>query len=179
MENNNIYLIQYIRHIVNNCNKTKRNIVELVGDKQDAIAKITDTLGSLDELINHLNDKICVFESKNVELENFSLQTFVKDTVARLKAIVEDDRIDLKSNFQANIKDSIIGDSLRIRAVLSQLAESAIIYGTKGTTINICVHLLPSKDGKTDSKDKILQFVVHSIGPSIQKEKLQKMNSDI
>ncbi|SPM44431.1 histidine kinase [Orientia tsutsugamushi] len=127
MENNNIYLIQYIRHIVNNCNKTKRNIVELVGYKQDAIAKITDTLGSLDELINHLNDKICVFrkdiESKNVELENFSLQTFVKDTVARLKAIVEDDRIDLKSNFQANIKDSIIGDSLRIRAVLSQLVE--------------------------------------------------------
>ncbi|WP_342637685.1 ATP-binding protein [Orientia tsutsugamushi] len=183
MENNNIYLIQYIRHIVNNCNKTKRNIVELVGYKQDAIAKITDTLGSLDELINHLNDKICVFrkdiESKNVELENFSLQTFVKDTVARLKAIVEDDRIDLKSNFQANIKDNIIGDSLRIRAVLSQLAESAIIYGTKGTTINICVHLLPSQDGKTDSKDKILQFVVQSIGPSIQKEKLQKMNSEL
>ncbi|KJV70742.1 hypothetical protein OTSTA763_2616 [Orientia tsutsugamushi str. TA763] len=51
MENNNIYLIQYIRHIVNNCNKTKQNIVELVGYKQDAIAKITDTLGSLDELI--------------------------------------------------------------------------------------------------------------------------------
>ncbi|WP_371222165.1 sensor histidine kinase [Orientia tsutsugamushi] len=183
MENNHIDLIQYIRHIVNNCNKAKWNIVELIGDKQDAVAKITDTLSLLDELIDHLNDKICVFrkniESKNVELENFSLQTFVKDAIARLKAIAEDDRIDLKSNFQANIKDSIIGDSFRIRAVLSQLVGSAIIHGTKGTTINICVHLLPSKDGKTDSQDKILQFVVHSIGPSIQKEKLQKMNSEL
>ncbi|KJW06062.1 putative signal transduction histidine kinase [Orientia tsutsugamushi str. UT144] len=162
MENNHIDLIQYIRHTVNNHNKTKRNIVELIGDKQDAVAKITDTLGLIDELIDHLNDKICVFrkdiESKNVELENFSLQTFVQDAVAKLKAIAEDDRIDLKSNFQANITDSIIGDSFRIRAVLSQLVGSAIIYGTKGTTINICVHLLPSQDGKTDSKDKILQF---------------------
>ncbi|KJV69976.1 putative signal transduction histidine kinase [Orientia tsutsugamushi str. TA763] len=183
MENNHIDLIQYIRHTVNNHNKTKRNIVELIGYKQDAVAKITDTLGLIDKLIDHLNDKICVFrkniESKNVELENFSLQTFVTDAVARLKAIAEDDRIDLKSNFQANIKDSIIGDSFRIRAVLSQLVGSAIIHGTKCTTINICVHLLPSQDGKTDSKDKILQFVVHSIGPSIQKEKLQKMNSEL
>ncbi|KJV74261.1 ATP-binding protein [Orientia tsutsugamushi] len=183
MENNHIDLIQYIRHTVNNHNKTKRNIVELIGYKQDAVAKITDTLGLIDKLIDHLNDKICVFrkniESKNVELENFSLQTFVTDAVARLKAIAEDDRIDLKSNFQANIKDSIIGDSFRIRAVLSQLVGSAIIHGTKCTTINICVHLLPSQDGKTDSKDKILQFVVHSIGPSIQKKKLQKMNSEL
>ncbi|WP_371218456.1 histidine kinase [Orientia tsutsugamushi] len=174
MENNNIYLIQYIRHIVNNCNKTKRNIVELVGYKQDAIAKITDTLGLLDELINHLNDKICVFrkdiESKNVELENFSLQTFVKDTVARLKAIVEDDRIDLKSNFQANIKDSIIGDSLRIRAVLSQLAESAIIHGTKCTTINICVHLCYLLK---------MEKQIQKIRYYNQKEKLQKMNSEL
>ncbi|KJV72546.1 sensor histidine kinase [Orientia tsutsugamushi] len=183
MENNHIDLIQYIRHIVNNCNKAKWNILELIGYKQDAVAKITDTLGLLDEQMDHLNDTICVFrkdiESKNVELENFSLQTFVKDTVARLKAIAEDDRIDLKSNFQANIKDSIIGDSFRIRAVLSQLVGSAIIHGTKCTTINICVHLLPSQDGKTDSKDKILQFVVQSIGPSIQKEKLQKINSEL
>ncbi|KJW06437.1 putative signal transduction histidine kinase [Orientia tsutsugamushi str. UT144] len=183
MENNHIDLIQYIRHIVNNCNKAKWNILELIGYKQDAVAKITDTLGLLDEQMDHLNDTICVFrkdiESKNVELENFSLQTFVTDAVAGLKAIAEDDRIDLKSNFQANIKDSIIGDSFRIRAVLSQLVGSAIIHGTKCTTINICVHLLPSQDGKIDSKDKILQFVVQSISPSIQKEKLQKMNSEL
>ncbi|WP_263363955.1 hypothetical protein [Orientia tsutsugamushi] len=39
MESNHIDLIQYIRHIVNNCNKRKRNIVELIEDKQDAVAK--------------------------------------------------------------------------------------------------------------------------------------------
>ncbi|WP_371219276.1 hypothetical protein ACA350_04810 [Orientia tsutsugamushi] len=88
MENNHIDLIQYIRHIVNNCNKAKWNIVKLIGYKQDAVAKITDTLGLLDEQMDHLNDTICVFrkdiESKNVELENFSLHKFI-DTVIRIK----------------------------------------------------------------------------------------------
>ncbi|SPR08700.1 sensor histidine kinase [Orientia tsutsugamushi] len=181
MESNHIDLIQYIRHIVNNCNKRKRNIVELIEDKQDAVAKITDTLSLLDKLIDHPNDTICVFrkniESTNVELAKFSLRKMLNGTIAAIRLIAEDENIELSEKIGNDIYDIITGDMFRIRAVLSQLAESAIMHST--IKVRVSIDFLPPKNEQSNSKDRILKFVVHSVGAGISKNKLQEMNSEL
>ncbi|WP_371218275.1 sensor histidine kinase [Orientia tsutsugamushi] len=181
MESNHIDLIQYIRHIVNNCNKRKRNIVELIEDKQDAVAKITDTLSLLDKLIDHPNDTICVFiktiESTNVELAEFSLRKMLNGTIAAIRVIDEDEKIELREKGN-DIYDIITGDSFRIRAVLTQLVGSAIMHSTN-SKVRVSIDFLPPKNEQSNSKDRILKFVVHSVGDGISKNKLQEMNSEL
>ncbi|WP_371220621.1 hypothetical protein ACA348_05105 [Orientia tsutsugamushi] len=126
MENNNIYLIQYIRHIVNACTVSKLNIEAKVRDKglnsDSEITKVlTDTSMLVDNVRDHLNDIIFLFrqtiESTNVELAAFSLRTMLNGTIAAIRVIAEDEKIELRKKLGNNIYDIITGDSFRIRAV--------------------------------------------------------------
>ncbi|KJV74503.1 hypothetical protein [Orientia tsutsugamushi] len=59
-------------------------------------------------------------ESTNVELAEFSLRTMLNGTIAAIRVIAEDEKIELRKN-RKYIYDIITGDSFRIRAVLIQL----------------------------------------------------------
>ncbi|WP_223845044.1 hypothetical protein [Orientia tsutsugamushi] len=49
-------------------------------------------------------------------------------TIAAIRLIAEDENIELSEKIGNDIYDIITGDRFRIRAVLSQLAESAIMH---------------------------------------------------
>ncbi|WP_371220221.1 sensor histidine kinase [Orientia tsutsugamushi] len=178
--------IQYIRHIVNACTVSKLNIEAKVRDKglnsDSEITKVlTDTSMLVDNLKDHLNDIIFLFrkdiESKNVELAEFSLRTMLNGTIAAIRVIDEDKKIELREKIGNDIYDIITGDRFRIRAVLSQLAESAIMHST--SKVRVSIDFLPPKNEQSNSKDRILKFVVHSVGAGISKNKLQEMNSEL
>ncbi|SPR08316.1 sensor histidine kinase [Orientia tsutsugamushi] len=178
--------IQYIRHIVNACTVSKLNIEAKVRDKwlnsDSEITKVlTDTSMLVDNLRDHLNDIIFLFrqtiESTNVELAEFSLRKMLNGTIAAIRVIDEDEKIELREKGN-DIYDIITGDSFRIRAVLTQLAESAIMHSTN-SKVRVSIDFLPPKNEQSNSKDRILKFVVHSVGAGISKNKLQEMNSEL
>ncbi|KJW05750.1 histidine kinase-, DNA gyrase B-, and HSP90-like ATPase family protein [Orientia tsutsugamushi str. Sido] len=179
--------IQYIRHIVNACTISKLNIEAKVRNKgldsDSEITKVlTDTSMLVDNLTDHLNDLMFLFrktiESTNVELTVFSLRTMLNDTIEAIRVIDGDEKIELRKKLGNNIYDVITGDSFRIRAVLSQLAESAIMHSTN-SKVRVSIDFLPPKNEQSNSKDRILKFVVHSVGDGISKNKLQEMNSEL
>ncbi|SPM45994.1 ATP-binding protein [Orientia tsutsugamushi] len=45
--------------------------------------------------------------------------------------------------------------------------------------VRVSIDFLPPKNEQSNSKDRILQFVVHSVGDGISKNKLQEMNSEL
>ncbi|SPR02853.1 ATP-binding protein [Orientia tsutsugamushi str. Gilliam] len=178
--------IQYIRHIVNACTVSKLNIEAKVRDKglnsDSEITKVlTDTSMLVDNVRDHLNDIIFLFrqtiESTNVELAEFSLRKMLNGTIAAIRVIDEDEKIELREKGN-DIYDIITGDSFRIRAVLTQLVGSAIIHSTN-SKVRVSIDFLPPKNEQSNSKDRILKFVVHSVGAGISKNKLQEMNSEL
>ncbi|WP_371253278.1 sensor histidine kinase [Orientia tsutsugamushi] len=178
--------IQYIRHIVNTCTVSKLNIEAKVRDKglnsDSEITKVlTDTSMLVDNVRDHLNDIIFLFrqtiESTNVELAEFSLRKMLNGTIAAIRVIDEDEKIELREKGN-DIYDIITGDSFRIRAVVTQLVGSAIMHSTN-SKVRVSIDFLPPKNEQSNSKDRILQFVVHSVGAGISKNKLQEMNSEL
>ncbi|WP_371218631.1 hypothetical protein ACA350_10005 [Orientia tsutsugamushi] len=84
---------------------------------------LTDTSMLVDNLRDHLNDINFLFrktiESTNVELAEFSLRKMLNGTIAAIRVIAEDEKIELRKKLGNNIYDIITGDSFRIRAVLT------------------------------------------------------------
>ncbi|WP_045917337.1 sensor histidine kinase [Orientia tsutsugamushi] len=117
-------------------------------------------------------------ESTNVELAAFSLRTMLNGTIAAIRVIAEDEKIELRKKLGNNIYDIITGDSFRIRAVLTQLVGSAIMHSTN-SKVRVSIDFLPPQNEQSNSKDRILKFVVHSVGAGISKNKLQEMNSEL
>nr|WP_284525107.1 ATP-binding protein [Orientia tsutsugamushi] len=142
---------------------------------------LTDTSMLVDNVRDHLNDIIFLFrqtiESTNVELAEFSLRKMLNGTIAAIRVIDEDEKIELREKGN-DIYDIITGDSFRIRAVLTQLVGSAIIHSTN-SKVRVSIDFLPPKNEQSNSKDRILKFVVHSVGAGISKNKLQEMNSEL
>ncbi|SPM44429.1 ATP-binding protein [Orientia tsutsugamushi] len=130
---------------------------------------------------NDLNDIIFLFrktiKSTNVELAEFSLRKMLNGTIAAIRVIDEDEKIELREKGN-DIYDIITGDSFRIRAVLTQLVGSAIMHSTN-SKVRVSIDFLPPKNEQSNSKDRILKFVVHSVGDGISKNKLQEMNSEL
>ncbi|SPR03369.1 ATP-binding protein [Orientia tsutsugamushi] len=162
------------------------NIEAKVRDKglnsDSEITKVlTDTSMLVDNARDHLNDIIFLFrqtiESTNVELAEFSLRKMLNGTIAAIRVIDEDEKIELREKGN-DIYDIITGDRFRIRAVLSQLAESAIMHSTN-SKVRVSIDFLPPQNEQSNSKDRILKFVVHSVGAGISKSKLQEMNSEL
>ncbi|KJV57060.1 histidine kinase-, DNA gyrase B-, and HSP90-like ATPase family protein [Orientia chuto str. Dubai] len=106
-------------------------------------------------------------ESTNVKSETFSIKALIDNTVSKIKQDFENEDIEL--NIQNDIQNLVIGDSFRIKAVLSQLIGSAIINSIKNCKIAINVN----------QNSKILQFTVQNTCLSISKEKLQRINAEL
>ncbi|KJV54698.1 hypothetical protein OCHUTO_1100 [Orientia chuto str. Dubai] len=108
--------IQHFRRIVNNY-------------------KIGNVTASLNSIIFLFRQYI---ESTNVKSETFSIKALIDNTVSKIKQDFENEDIEL--NIQNDIQNLVIGDSFRIKAVLSQLIGSAIINSIKNCKIAINVN---------------------------------------
>ncbi|KJV76781.1 putative signal transduction histidine kinase [Orientia tsutsugamushi str. UT76] len=73
--------------------------------------------------------------STNVRIETFNVEFLINNTVIRMREHFKNGNI--KLNVQNDIKTVLIGDSFRIKAVISQLIGSAIINSSKNSKITI------------------------------------------
>ncbi|WP_108840176.1 ATP-binding protein, partial [Orientia tsutsugamushi] len=105
--------------------------------------------------------------STNVRIETFNIELLINNTVIRMREHFENENI--KLNVQNDIKTVLIGDSFRIKAVISQLIGSAIINSSKNSKITI----------NLNQYSEILQFTVQNIGLSSSKEKLERINAEL
>ncbi|MFP3018322.1 MAG: sensor histidine kinase [Candidatus Tisiphia sp.] len=86
--------------------------------------------------------------------------------------------IKLVNNFYRDITPIITGDSYRIEAILMQLVSNAISFTKEGNVILTSHFFAPStlespNDDIEDTKEAILQFIVHDTGIGMSKEKEQ------
>ncbi|WP_342638361.1 sensor histidine kinase [Orientia tsutsugamushi] len=139
--------IQYFRRIVNDYNKKKINII-----------------ASLNGIIFLFRQYIA---STNIRIETFNIEPLINNTVIRMRKNFENENINL--NVQNDIKPILIGDSSRIKAVISQLIGSAVINSSKNSKIIVNVN----------QNSEILQFTVQNIGLSPSKEKLERINAEL
>nr|WP_308810107.1 ATP-binding protein [Orientia tsutsugamushi] len=139
--------IQYFRRIVNEYNKKKINII-----------------ASLNGMIFLFRQYIA---STNIRIETFNIEPLINNTVIRMRKNFENENINL--NVQNDIKQILIGDSFRIKAVISQLIGSAVINSSKNSKIIVNVN----------QNSEILQFTVQNIGLSSSKEKLERINAEL
>ncbi|SPR14272.1 ATP-binding protein [Orientia tsutsugamushi] len=144
---NCIEWIQYFRLIVNNYDRKKVNII-----------------ASLNGMIFLFRQYIA---STNVRIETFNIELLINNSVIRMRKNFENENINL--NVQNDIKPILIGDSFRIKAVISQLIGSAIINSSKNSKITI----------NLNQYSEILQFTVQNIGLSTSKEKLERINAEL
>ncbi|BAG39908.1 hypothetical protein OTT_0450 [Orientia tsutsugamushi str. Ikeda] len=131
--------IQYIRHIVNASTVSKLNIEAKVRDKglnsdSEITKALTDTSMLVDNLIDHLNDIIFLFrktiESTNVELAEFSLRTMLNGTIAAIRVIDEDKKIELREKIGNEIKEYKTTSVARILNCVANLQDycNRIVY---------------------------------------------------
>ncbi|KJV72374.1 ATP-binding protein [Orientia tsutsugamushi] len=137
--------IQYFRRIVNDYNKKKINII-----------------ASLNGIIFLFRQYIA---STNIRVETFNIEPLINNTVIRMRKNFEN----INLNVQNDIKPILIGDSFRIKAVISQLIGSAVINSSKNSKIIVNVN----------QNSEILQFIVQNIGLSTSKEKLERINAEL
>ncbi|SPM45508.1 ATP-binding protein [Orientia tsutsugamushi] len=105
--------------------------------------------------------------STNIRIETFNIEPLINNTVIRMRKNFENENINL--NVQNDIKQILIGDSFRIKAVISQLIGSAVINSSKNSKIIVNVN----------QNSEILQFTVQNIGLSSSKEKLERINAEL
>ncbi|KJW06160.1 hypothetical protein OTUT144_1466 [Orientia tsutsugamushi str. UT144] len=110
--------IQYFRRIVNNYDKKKINII-----------------ASLNGIIFLFRQYIA---STNIRIETFNIESLINNTVIRIRKNFENENINL--NVQNDIKPILIGESFRIKAVISQLIGSAVINSSKNSKVIVNVN---------------------------------------
>jgi len=123
-----------------------------------------------DYLLNFINDILDVnkIEAKKVALENipFNLKKLTEEDLLTQNKTAKDNETKLHLNFDENIPDYLLGDSLRISQILINLISNAIKFTKKGD-----VNLNIKKTGATiDTIDLLIEVKDSGIGISYDKQ---------
>lgn len=135
-----------------------------------------------DTLLHIINDilDLSKAESGKMELEHidFSLHEVIDQVKQILQFKAEEKGLQLSSNVDENIPDTLIGDPVRLNQVLMNLAGNAIKFTLKGcVTINVRIITPVADTLKENLVEKahavFLKFEIIDTGIGIPKEKLE------
>jgi signal transduction histidine kinase len=123
-----------------------------------------------DYLLNFINDILDVnkIEAQKIELERipFSFKKLATEILFTQDKAAKDNNTRLHLNFEENLPEHILGDSLRISQVLINLVSNAIKFTKNGT-----VHLNISKTALThNSISLLIEVQDNGIGISYEKQ---------
>ncbi|WP_207429069.1 two-component regulator propeller domain-containing protein [Pedobacter sp. SYSU D00535] len=139
--------------------------------EQEEYVKVINTSG--DALMGVINDILdfSKIESGNMEIEqrSFDLRQCVEDVMDVFAGKAAEKGIDLLYQIDNRLPLTIIGDSLRLRQILINLAGNAMKFTNQGEVF-VNLRLENMKDG-----DILLQFEVRDTGIGIPEDKLSKL----
>lgn len=113
-----------------------------------------------------------------ITLEKFNIKELVNKTLTKAKPASVSKGLNLSCNFQYDMADDIIGDHSRLQAVLDQLMGNAIKFTKEGHVI-VTVGLFPLLTEAKNTRNKILQIIVHDTGGGIVEGKQRDMRKEL
>lgn len=138
-------------------------------DLQKEYARILQLSSSnLLELVNNLLD-LSKLEADKVKLEerNFSLNQLLKVLFHPFKIRAKEKKIELKVDCPKNLPDNLMGDTVKLNQVLTNLLGNAIKFTNEG------IVKLKIQEIERSYKTIVLQFTVCDSGIGIPKDKLK------
>lgn len=139
---------------------------ELTEEQREYMLMAKSSGDTLLSLINDLLD-FSKIEAGKLELDfhNFFLRDSMSDMLKMqaLKAYAKD--IEVVSHFSPNVPDALIGDSLRLRQIISNLISNAIKFTERGEVV-----LRVQKEEESESQ-VLLHFTITDTGVGIPKDK--------
>jgi PAS domain S-box-containing protein len=121
-------------------------------------------------LINDILD-LSKIEADKLELESapFRLRSVLEEVTEAFRARVAEKHVELIVHVLGDVPDGLIGDSLRVRQVLTNLIGNAFKFTEKGE-VALKVSLAPRPAGSADSDGVDLVFSVRDTGVGIPAE---------
>ncbi|MBF0102712.1 MAG: response regulator, partial [Desulfobacterales bacterium] len=145
---------------------------ELTDIQQDYLCKIELSSQSLLRIINDILDFSKIDAGKlTIEFINFNLREVLDNLYNLFSIKAEEKALEFFFSVDKNVPDALIGDSLRLSQILTNLCSNAVKFTKQGHIL-----LKISIDEKTPSEDKItLRFTVQDTGIGMTKEQLDKL----
>ncbi|MDQ6809502.1 MAG: response regulator, partial [Verrucomicrobiota bacterium] len=139
---------------------------KLTREQREYLGMVKGSAHALLGLINDILD-FSKIEAGKLELEaiDFSLRDCIGDALKPLSIRASQKGIELVADIAADVPDHLVGDSLRLRQILINLADNAIKFTKDGEVIVKVINLAPS-NGQSH-----LQFSVTDTGIGIPAEK--------
>ena len=139
---------------------------ELNDEQKDLV----DTgLGAADALLRVVNDILDFSQLEegaiSLDYQSFDLSRMIDEVMAAVSDKAAEKGIDLVADMRANVPASLIGDSIRIKQVLLNLANNAVRFTEKGEVI-IRIALV-----EKEFNDVVIQFSVIDTGIGIPEDK--------
>ena len=139
---------------------------------QDSLQKITQASKHLLSLINEVLD-MSKIESGKVDLieEEFNLPDLIDNLLTMTNAQIEAHHHELSVNISGVTHEAVIGDSLRIQKVFTNLMGNAVKFTPDGGKIRLSISEKPTSQAKVGC----FEFVFEDNGIGMQPEFLDKI----
>ena len=139
---------------------------------QDSLQKITQASKHLLSLINEVLD-MSKIESGKVDLieEEFNLSDLIDNLLTMTNAQIEAHHHELSVNISGVTHEAVIGDSLRIQKVFTNLMGNAVKFTPDGGKIRLSISEKPTSQAKVGC----FEFVFEDNGIGMQPEFLERI----
>jgi len=109
---------------------------DLSDEQKESVKAISLCGEQLLELINDILD-LSKIESGKMTLDevNFSMENVLNDAITVIRQKARDKGLEIKVNYQNDIPEKLLGDSTRIRQILSNLLSNAVKFTPEGSVI--------------------------------------------
>jgi PAS domain S-box-containing protein len=139
---------------------------ELTPYQAECLATVKSSAVSLLAILNDILD-FSKIESRKLELESvpFSLVDLVNETLRPLAVAAHEKGLELAADIESDVPDMVIGDPLRLKQVLTNLAGNAVKFTHRGEV------LLAVRKDRAEFGKAIVRFAVSDTGIGIPDEK--------
>jgi PAS domain S-box-containing protein len=138
----------------------------LTSEQREYLEIVTESSNSLLTLLNDILD-FSKIEARKLELDRapFSLRETVEGALKSLAVRAQQKQIELACHIRQGVPDALVGDSLRLRQILLNLAGNAVKFTDRGEVV------LSVDVQSADPAAVLLHFSVADTGPGIPAEK--------
>ena len=146
---------------------------EMDGKQREYVKMVESSSHALLGLINDILD-FSKIEAGKLEMESreFRLGELLEETVGMFREKVAESGVELGTDVTEEVPDGLVGDSLRLKQVLVNLASNAVKFTEKGGKVGIGVEVV-----EVDGEQAVLKFAVRDTGIGIAADKIDGLFS--
>ncbi len=146
------------------------NTTQLTDEQKEFVDGIRESSKNMIRIINDILDVTKIESGKLIfEETEFILKNLVNSVIFTLKAVADEKNIQLISQIDSQIPDSLIADPVRLNQILLNLADNALKFTDKGSVSITVLQKELTADGVT------LEFIIADTGIGIPQNKINKI----